>query len=281
MLKKSRWVIVVFIALILIAGVQRFLSSGIFEMLTLPVKKISLPLTHRISNGLNHLEDKYQNYVNATENVKQIPKLIHEIETLKIEQKRLMELNEVQSGVVTLRKNPNLKNIELMPVQAMAHDIYGATQVLVIDAGWRDGITKGRVMVSPQGLVGRVIEIFEHESRVLLLTDPNFFVEVINERTGLRSVVSGNFQTLAEVKLPFIAQVTYFEKQQDFIEGDILVTSGKGSLYPKGIPVGRIVSVQIDPEKEDRTLKMAPFYDPLVDETLYIILNTKTIDEKE
>jgi rod shape-determining protein MreC len=108
---------------------------------------------------------------------------------------------------------------------------------LTIEAGSADGIRLSSPVVSGDGLVGIVSNVFAHTAVVRLLTDPNTFVWARDLKTGVRGMVTpGPGGTL---------QLTQVRKQAVVHEGDGLVTNGTHSarypdLYPYGIPIGRV-----------------------------------------
>jgi rod shape-determining protein MreC len=90
-------------------------------------------------------------------------------------------------------------------------------------------------VVSPQGLVGSIIECAENTSKVLLINDPNQGVSSIVQRSRQEGLVSGTLGTNLIMRyLPDDAQI---------IVGDVVVTSDLSQVYPKGLLVGRVVNI--------------------------------------
>lgn len=85
------------------------------------------------------------------------------------------------------------------------------------------------------GVVGRIEEIKGEKARVLLLTDPSSAIGIVNQRSGISGVAIGNGRNLL---------AKYITNEADVIEGDIFLTSGQDEVFPFGIPVGRVVSVE-------------------------------------
>ena len=107
-------------------------------------------------------------------------------------------------------------------------------RTVLLNAGRRDGVAKGQAVVNAEGMVGRIAEVGERSSRVLLLSDLNSRVPVVNERSGQRGVLAGdNSEWPQLVFLPNQAQVQ---------PGDPIVTSGHGGLLPPGLPIGIVAS---------------------------------------
>lgn len=108
---------------------------------------------------------------------------------------------------------------------------------LVIDRGSADGIAPGRPVVDAAGLLGQVTEVYPDSSVVTLLTSSEQAAPVQNLRNGLRLIVSG---TGADSLL----EVRYLDQHADLRVDDLLVTSGLDGVYPPGLQVARVLSVE-------------------------------------
>lgn len=104
---------------------------------------------------------------------------------------------------------------------------------LIVLAGSGDGVVKGQAAITGAGLAGRVLEVGQRASRILLLTDISARVPVIVERTRDQAVLSGNNSENPELQ--------YLPRDVDIKVGDRIVTSGVGGNYPSGLPVGEVV----------------------------------------
>ena len=102
-------------------------------------------------------------------------------------------------------------------------------------AGARDGVGVGMPVIAAAGLIGRTIEIGNHATRVLLLTDPASRIPVVVQRTGQAGLVVGSNRPALELRDRVGPEVP-------LLAGDRLVTSGDGGVFPPGIPVGSIIA---------------------------------------
>jgi rod shape-determining protein MreC len=91
-------------------------------------------------------------------------------------------------------------------------------------------------VVTPIGLLGRVVSVTARTAKVLLLTDPNSGVDVLVQRTRARGIVSGSLESGTILK--------YVKRTEDIQEGDRLITSGVDGVFPKGLWVGTVVKVR-------------------------------------
>ena len=105
-----------------------------------------------------------------------------------------------------------------------------------------NGIQNDMPVVTPQGLVGRVVEAGPNSSKVQLILDPRSSVGTIVQRAESR--VTGIVQ--GDMDNPTMPQMVNIPKNADVVEGDVIVTSGFGGIYPKGIIVGLVSSLKND-----------------------------------
>ena len=106
---------------------------------------------------------------------------------------------------------------------------------LLINRGGADGVAKGQAVTSGNGLVGRIAEIGGRASRVLLLTDLNSRIPVSLDSTHERAILAGD-----NTDRPLLVYLPPHAKPQ---VGEKIVTSGDGGVFPPGLPVGVIGSV--------------------------------------
>jgi rod shape-determining protein MreC len=107
---------------------------------------------------------------------------------------------------------------------------------LVLDKGVQQGVASGQPVVDAVGVVGQITRVFPLSSELTLLTDRNLTIPVQIQRNGLRAVAFGGAE-------PGRMELRYISVNADLKEGDTVVTSGLDSLYPAGLPVGRIAVV--------------------------------------
>ena len=107
---------------------------------------------------------------------------------------------------------------------------------LVLDKGLQHGVAAGQPVVDAAGVVGQVTRVFPLSSELTLVTDRNLTVPVQVQRNGVRSIASGGAE-------PGRLEIRYLSVNADVKEGDVVVTSGLDSLYPAGLPVGRVATV--------------------------------------
>ncbi|MFI4973019.1 MAG: rod shape-determining protein MreC [Caulobacterales bacterium] len=101
------------------------------------------------------------------------------------------------------------------------------------DVGANKGVVEGNPVVSEHGVIGRVVGVASNVSRILLLTDPESRTPVLLVRTNGRAILAGDGAGAPEL--------TYVREHEGLKEGDRVLTSGDGGVYPRGLPVGTVV----------------------------------------
>lgn len=106
-----------------------------------------------------------------------------------------------------------------------------------IDRGSAHGVATGQTVVTQMGLVGRIVRVTPHTATVLLLADPQSGVgtEIIRSREPGALVGNASFSGWCQMKL--------FSRDADVVTGDMVLTSGLGDIFPRGLPVGTVARV--------------------------------------
>jgi rod shape-determining protein MreC len=112
-------------------------------------------------------------------------------------------------------------------------------QRVLINRGTRNGVFKGQAVLDDRGLLGQTTHVGPWSAEVILVTDPEHYVPVQIERTGLRTIAVGAGDE-AGIALP------YLPANADVVRGDLLITSGLGGVFPQGYPVAKVIDVQRD-----------------------------------
>lgn len=116
---------------------------------------------------------------------------------------------------------------------------------VLINSGSHDGVRKGQAVVVGEALVGRVIEVGQHSARVLLLADINSHIPVMLEASRSKAVLTGDNSDRP--------RLNYLSLNANASAGDRVVTSGHGGVFPPGLLVGVVSSVQ------DGVARVEPF----------------------
>jgi len=125
------------------------------------------------------------------------------------------------------------------------------TRKLVLARGSGDDLYVGQPLIDADGVVGQVTEVNLLTSRATLITDPGHAIPVLNERNGLRAIAFGT-GSQDEVS------VRYLNALADIVEGDLLLSSGMGGVFPAGYPVARVTRIVNDPNEAFLDIRARP-----------------------
>lgn len=131
---------------------------------------------------------------------------------------------------------------DLMAAQVIGREQATWTSMIVVNRGSSDGVARNMPVVTEKGLVGVVTEVSPNAAKVQLVLDPRCSVGTLIQRPESRvaGIVQGNIE---DALTPNMINIP---KNSDVVEGDILITSGFGGIFPKGIMVGKVKSLHDD-----------------------------------
>lgn len=186
----------------------------------------------------------------ATSAVWEVATLYEQNKMLRNEVEQLrginLQANEALAENERLRKMIGYQQaacqFDLVAARVIGRESDTWSRMIVIDRGTMNGIANDMPVVTPQGLVGRVVEAGLNSSKVQLILDPRSSVGTIVQRAESR--VTGIVQ--GDMDNPTMPQMVNIPKNADVVEGDVIVTSGFGGVYPKGIIVGLVSSLKND-----------------------------------
>lgn len=127
------------------------------------------------------------------------------------------------------------------PSKTLAANVIGTgagsnSKVVFVDRGSVAGVQKGMAVVTPDGIVGKVIAAYPTASEVLLITDPDFAAGVLSQKTLVHGTLKGQGTPMCKVD--------YVPPEEKLEPGDWLYTSGDDRIFPRGLPVGVVKVVR-------------------------------------
>lgn len=161
--------------------------------------------------------------------VELISRRLEENKSIVIENNRLKEL-------INFRKTIPYTTV---PAQVIGRDPTNWSNSLIIDKGLKGGVKRNKAVVSTKGLVGRLLEVGNYSSKILLITDPNSKVGVVVQRNRQGGILIGRPD--GRCKMIYIAL------DSDVAKGDKVITAGFGGVFPKDIIVGEVVRIDKEP----------------------------------
>lgn len=162
---------------------------------------------------------------------------------LSLENRKL--LNEIAAFQEVAKENDRLREIVSfnaplegfkVVAQVIAQDVSPEFRMIRINKGTAQGVRGGMAVVALEGIVGRVIRSGRDFSDVLSLQDSSSAIDALLQRNRVRGVIEGQGGQQLTMK--------YLRRTDDVQDGDVIVSSGIGGLFPKGLTIGKVVSVK-------------------------------------
>lgn len=168
-------------------------------------------------------------------NLVQSEKLKEQIDFLN---KKLNDTTEVYQENIRLKDLLSFKTdtpYKVIAARVIGRDPSNWSSAVIIDKGSDSGIKKGFVSINFLGLVGRVIEVSNAASKIILLNDPSLSVSAVIQRSRQEGLVCGSLGGSLIMK--------YLPKESDIKVSDTVVTSGLTDAYPKGLLIGTVTDI--------------------------------------
>ncbi len=224
--------IVAGVCLVLLTLQMRGRSVGASDALAVVTTPIQTVLA-RVNRATLGVWGTYRDWKNVRAENR---RLRDETQRLRVEALRVTETDAENQR---LRRLLTLK--ESLPLETMAGEIIarewgGWVRSLTINRGRGDAVARLTAVIAPDGLVGRIVDVRAGSSVVQVLTDPASTVGAHVVRTRTPGIIEGEPRGTLRFK--------YMARDGSGIQvGDVVVTSGLGGLFPGGIPIGRVRTI--------------------------------------
>lgn len=190
-------------------------------------------LMHSVFRGISVLSDRYLFLVSVSEHNEELVK-----ENLELKQ-QLLALDE------TRQENTRLKRVfdmpETMEIKKVMGRIIGQSASpehfgFFINVGKDRGLKPRMPVISAEGIVGTVIEVYPRSALFVSIVDPSHDVDGLVVRSRARTIVEGRGS-------PLLGRLKYLDRSEDVRVGDLVVSSGLDGVFPKGMAIGNVVSI--------------------------------------
>lgn len=186
----------------------------------------------------------------AVKNILKFSENAEENEKLRI---RIAELNDelrIVEGYKTenekLRKllelKERLQTVKTTAASVIGKDIGELHSTITIDKGRRDGVPENAVVLTPEGLVGRVYELGKNYAKVKTIFDAESSVSAMCARSGDMGIIDG----ISGMSADKMCTMSYIDKEAKIVQGDSIETSGTGGIFPRGIFIGKVLEIKSD-----------------------------------
>ncbi|AND85709.1 rod shape-determining protein MreC [Clostridium tyrobutyricum] len=239
---------------------------------------------YKLNNGIKQSLSFIFNISDIKEQNKQLTKKNSELEN------KLVEYNLLKSENSSLRKELNFKK-EKMEYNYIGCDIIGRGGSSILDEftvnrGSNDGIKKGMVAETAEGLVGQVVHVEKNWSIVRSIASENLAVGAEPQLSDTKSQNSDETSDEGIVKgynqgtNKLLTKLYYLPIESKIKKGDTILTSGIDNSYPRGIRIGSVVTVELDKGKVMKNAVVKPFVDFNKIQEMLIVVPKNQIDVK-
>jgi rod shape-determining protein MreC len=235
--------------------------------------EITAPFQKLIRQTINATRDFWTNYFYLVDVRRENGRLKQEMDSLKRENSQFKELLAAHERLRSLLQFKEVIRRPVVAAQVIGIDPTGWFKSVIIDKGKNAGLSWDMPVVNASGVVGRIVSVSNNYAKVLLIIDQNSAVDCLTQRSRDRGMVKGTSGQ--------ICKMDYMAKSSNAAVGDLVVTSGLGGLFPKGLPVGEISEVKEGEAKLFKEIDVMPSVDFSKLEEVLVILTTGPREKEE
>ena len=195
------------------------------------------PFQRAGAKGIGNIRGTWSHYFALQNASRENEELRRENDQLK------MQMNQLQSKAAEADRLAALlnfrqaqRNVPMLAARVIGTSADTASQTIYLDRGERDGIRRNMGVITPDGVVGKVIESYRDTAQVLLLTDRESGVGAMVSESRIQSPVGGTGEPLLAMK--------YIPTDDTVNVGEHVVTSGMDRIFPRDLPVGVVTEIK-------------------------------------
>jgi len=269
---RTLWVplLLVIMALVIISSHRR--EPGGLSLLERMIYGAARPFQSALSNGLLKARSFWEGYVELVEvnqENRRLTERIREMEQRLSDHEEIKASNERLSALLDFQRSAKMP---MVASQVIGEDATGWFHSLLIDKGLRHGLLRGLPVVAKDGVVGQIIECADGTSKVLLIIDRNSALDVVLQSSRTRAVLEGTGRR-------DVCILKYVPRTDTVSEGDRVITSGLGGIYPKGLLVGTVAAVWKEGSGFFQRVEVSPQVDFDRLEEVLVVLKERNLGE--
>jgi len=225
-----------------------------------------------VSAVLLYPVEQVRNYVSSIEKLREENDKLRALAvSMFLERERLLQFRLERNRLRRLIGLREDSFHRFLPCEVIALTVNPFHHSVTIDRGTQDSVRVGMPVVGYRGLVGRVTQVFPHHARVLLLNNKSISVSCLDKRSNVVGMLE--WERGNNFRLEFVG------KEEDVIQGDTLVTSGLGRVFPKGFPVGIVYRVAEEKGELSRRVGVISMTDLNTLQELFIVVGSRKWDD--
>ena len=261
---------IILAAVALMFGMMLYSASGdgvhniprnLLEMVTTPFQQAGAFLSNTVGGWFEGIVS-FGNLVQENEDLK---KQIAELNQQMVDYEKLKDENEELKAIAGIKEM--YPDYDVLPAQVVSRDASDRASSFIIDRGELHGVSLNDPVITANGLVGIVTQVGPISSRVKTILSPEIDVSAFDVKTAQLGIVSGDYTTAQSG----IAKMEILAENTDIEEGSMIVTAGASGLYPKGLPIGTVVSISSQENGITQVAVIDPFEDPAHVTTVQVV----------
>ena len=253
--KSKRFIALITIALIVVIvpvtlsamGLGSSVRGAINTVLT-PVQK----LFETVTESLGGYSAYFTEFDRISEENEALKKELAELKDKIAQDDKLERDYEWLSKFIELKREHT--DYKFLDATVTGREAGNYITVFTVDRGTAHGVSVGMPVITDAGVVGSVVEVGLNWAKVSTILDPSAKIGGIIERTGDSGLVSSDYVMTKNSE----CKMTYLSANSDVREGDRVMTSGYGTVYPRSLLIGTVTKVEADPLSQSLTAYIEP-----------------------
>ena len=270
---RTFWIWIIFIILALLLLSSNLGKRRSWNPAEQVIIELTAPLQRFITHTIRFTEDFWRRYFALVDLRGENERLKEELSALRMENDRNKELLFTNKRLQQLLNFTEDFSWPSAVAQVIGRDPSGWFQSIIIDKGRGSGLNVNMPVVDAKGVVGRLVSVSPNYAKALLMIDQNSSVDCIIRRSREKGIIKGINEKTCKME--------YVLKTGDVVVGDMVVTSGMGRVFPKGLPVGVVAEVNSSPGELFLDIKVRPRVDfSKLEEVLIVLTEDPLLNNK-
>jgi rod shape-determining protein MreC len=204
-----------------------------------PIGKIVItiisPFQEFASNSIDYFQDIWRHYFYLVTVSKQNDRLRRQLDAVVEKNNALKEMELSHERLRRLLEFQSSLTQRVVAAEVVGKDPSAWFKTVVINKGRKNGIDRGMPVVTPAGIAGLVTDVSRNFSKVLLIIDQNSAVDALTQHTRARGIIKGDPTGVLTFE--------YILRRHDINKGDVVISSGMDTVFPKGLRIGVVQDV--------------------------------------
>lgn len=197
---------------------------------------VAIPVQKVLAAPVEATTDAWRQYANLVGVAEENERLHYEIARLEEENLQYREALVASGHLARIAKIRDEFEMQMLPSEVVGLDVSPSFESVLLDRGRSHGVRSGYPVVTERGIVGLITHTSGHAAKTMLVLDRQSAVEGVVQRSRVRGIVRGHGSD--DLRFEFLV------RGGDVEVGDSVLTSGLGGVYPKGLRIGEIVTVE-------------------------------------